>query len=357
MARRRLKRRQQVSNLKRPFGVMQTVAGVVKGYQSGKKLWTAAKAGLRHAKPAGRTKTTNQHGDWQVAAADSSGIKYKTVNINYKSSKIGKLTKALSEPGSMYDYTTGGIASGQGAQQAATVSSTVGQDFSNLRDALGGGVAVVAAYGASTKLLVSSVQHVMEFNNVGPTTAEMDVYIFTDKCTQPIASQAGAVWDSALAAEASILTGPLEFKTKPWLRPTTHKGFNIAYWTKSVKCSLTPGESCRLTVNFNCRRMLDTQYYKDFQAIRGITHQIVIVARGTLADSTKTLTVTANGQSLAPAKIVWMCKRTWRGSQLTSVPRVSRQIGNDLPTALANLWHQDEDGGAAEDAMLAANFA
>jgi len=361
MARRRLRKRQ--GPVKPGLGTaMQGIIGATSkqlanarlGYEVLTKGSKVAKAIIDNAKGRGTRMKKKDPAEWQVSEAD--GIKYKTHTISYKKSKIAKLTQKLSQPGRIYDYSTGGVSSAQGNQQVGIVSSGVGANYTSLFQALNNAVAFTAVQ-ASRKLLITTTTHECEFANMGNSTLEMDLYICIDKTTQILASQPGLIWDAAIANEANDATLPAEAKTDLWTVPTVHKGWNINYWTKKFKCTLTPGENCKFTLRFKHNRVLDTEYLDEYQAIRGISHYIQVVARGTLGDSTQTLAVTAGGQTVTPGKLVWLVKRTFGGSVLATLPRVNKQLSNELPGALATLFVQDEDSGAIEDSMLPANYA
>lgn len=350
--RRRVKRK-QVARGRRLSKRTGGTGSIIGDYMDYKNLLGGAAAIAAGAFPESKTQTKTKE-EWQVNEAD--GIKYKTHSITYKKSKLARLTQKLSQKGMVYDYSASGVASGQGNQQAGVVSSTVGANITALYETLNNGVAM-AARQDSNKLYFGTAMHEMEFSNAGNTTLEFDIYILIDKVTQPLATSPGAIWDAAILAEANDVLAPGETKTDLWTLPTSFKLFNINYWTKKLRCSLTPGENCKLKFRFNLNRLLDTQYPVSFQAIRGITHHVMVVTRGTLGDSTQTLAVTAFGQTITPSKLIWVLKRTWSGSILSTLPRVNKQLANELPSLLATLYAQDEDSGLVENSMLAANYA
>lgn len=288
---------------------------------------------------------------------NGNGIKYKNVTIKYKATKLAKLTKSLSQPGSVYDYAARGGFSTQGQQGASLVSTFDGSHYSQLYTLLNANIPAGVNTGVR-KMYLGLQQTMIEFQNAGNTTCEFEIYVLIDKNTGPLSSP-GLVWDNAIVAEEFNAATPTEGKTDLWNKPTTYKGFNIAFWTKRYRCMLTPGENCKFTLNFNPGRILDTKYLQDYVSIRGMTHHIMVVQRGVLGDSTKTKTVTLDGQSLTPSKLIWLIKRTSHGSILNTLPKITKQRDGtlDLPTGLTTLWHQDEDGGNIEDAQLDGNYA
>jgi len=366
MPRRRLRKRQGPSKLQK-VGLGGVVNNAFKTAATGFGYAHDTRVALNHAKSmlkmAGvidkaKTKTKTQKPDkWSNNSAD--GIKYKNVNISYKRSKIGKLYQKLSEPGQIYEYQANGGTSNQGQQSMSFVGTAVQTtDYLALYNALNP-VGGSNAGELSKKLLVKKVRHEIEFQNAGGSTCEFDLYILLDKATSPTVQNAGNTWDNAIAAELSVGGTPTEAKTDLWTKPTSFKKFNIEFWSKRLSCTLTPGENCKLTFNFNPNRMLDTQYLNGNACVRGITHSIIIVQRGTLGDSSKTKAIALAGQTITPSKIVWLIKRTYFGAVLGNNPRVNQQkfASTELPTALTSLWTQDEDGGIPEDQMADANYA
>lgn len=348
---------------KRPFDAMQTIEGVRQGYEIGKNLYQNAKIigkAVKAVKDAakGKTKTATKSKDpknWD--AIDTSGVKYKTVNISYKASKIGKATKALSQPGSVYNYSTGGGTSNMGQQNAVTMMTTFGSDITTLYQGLNDGVALTASR-SSEKLFFAGTTEEIEFNNCSPTTLEMEIYVLIDKTTGQSPPDAVPTWVSAITSESNDATAPTEAASTLWNRPTQHKLFNINFWTKRYNCVLTAGEKCKFTLNFKRNRLLDTQYPNTFSNIRGISHRIMLVHRGTLVDGDNAKTFTAGNQSISETKLIWAWKRTMRGSILSTLPRVHKQIGLNFPLTLpGGQWHIDEDTGEPENAAVTTEFA
>jgi len=316
---------------------------------------TAAIAAALGAGGSGSGTTTENEREWTQNHAD--GIKYKIVNISYKASKMGKLTRALSQPGHIFDHAASGGGSNQGQQGALLLTTFDAALYNELYKALNQTVAITPST-HSRKMYLGLQKTEIEFHNAGPTTLEFEVYTLIDKNTGALSSP-GTIWDNAINAETNTATAPVEDKTDIWCKPTNYKLFRTSYWTKRNTCHLTPGESCKWTFNFNPKRLLDTSYLDDNASIRGITFHIMVVVRGTLADANKAKAVTPGSQTLSPTKLIWLMKRSMHGSILNTLPRVVQQrlLTSELPTALGSLWHQDEDGGLPEDAMLDANFA
>lgn len=327
--------------------------GVIEDYLNYKNILggaAAVAAGL------GGSASTTKHdaAKWEVAEAD--GIKFRNYTISYKKSKISRLHEKLSQTGVVYDYAASGVNSTQGSQQAGIVSDTAGTHLTDLYTTLNGAVAITATT-ESRKMYLGTVGHEIQFSNAGPATLDFDLYILIDKNTMPLASVPGTVWDNGIGQEQFNAVGPSEAKTDLWKVPTTNKLFNITYWTRRLKCSLLKGENCRFNFQFKVNRLMDTQYFKDFESIRGITHSIMVVTRGSLGDGTISQAVTAGQQSITPSKLIWVTKRRWTGSILTQLAKVNRQLGAELPTGILSLYVQEEDADDPEDTMANANYA
>lgn len=301
-----------------------------------------------------RTKTESKT-KWSLDY--NTGLKYKNVNIKYKPSKIAKFTKMLSQPGNLYGIQTGGNTSGVGIQSMAVVAQTLGADIGALHTAINDNVSTTTPR-SSEKLLFSGTKDEIEFNNMGPTTIELEIYVIIDKTSQTVNSDPAVAWDTGITTELNdVASLPAETKATPWDKPTTYKVFNINFWTKRYPLTLTAGEKCKFTLNFKRNRILDTTYTGNFTTIRGITHKIFVVQRGTLVEQVPGKSVAAATISLSETKVIWIWKNTLYGRLLSTLPKVSKQKGTALPLVLTAQWHLDEDTGEPEDANLAAEFA
>lgn len=348
MARRRLRKRQGPSRLKVGAKVI-SLEGARQGYEALKGLYTGAKAiKAAAASRDGRKMKKKMPPVW--SDNDGNGIKYHTRTMSYKKQSLPKLYEKLSQPGSIYQYSTGGgstLTGKQGVFYAGVLDGTAINDlYANLN--YGG---APPAYQKSRKMYYKGSQQKLQFCNAGNSTMSFTTYICIDK-TSNIAQQAPlTVWNAAILDEQNDLTGSIEDSSDLWMKPTSYKAFNIAFWTKKIQCTLTAGEKCELTLNMMPHRLLDSEYLARFQSIRGITYHIMVVQHGSLVDSTRTITVTAGGQSIGPSKLIYLLKRRLFGSIIGTLPRVNKQLGSELPSVLAAAFHIDEDNGEPEDAQ------
>lgn len=348
-------------------GIINNASSYAGYYGTGKKVYGAA-AQARKAlldvirKKQGATpggKTLQKYRDkysaaWQ--AAPENGIKYKHVSISYKPSKRGKLTKALSQPGQVYNYATGGQTSGLGVQAAVQMMVTPSSDVVALHTALNDAVATTTVR-ASEQFLFTGTKEEIEFTNCSPTTCELEIYVLIDKTTSNAPPDPVSVWSNGILQTSNDALIPVESAATLWLKPTMQKAFNITYWSKRYPISLTPGEKCKFTLNFKRNRLLDTSYLANYSGVRGITHRLMLVQRGTLVDADNAKTFTAGNQSISETKVIWAWKRTMYGQILSTLPTVNKQLGLNFPTVLAAQWHIDEDTGEPENAATTTEFA
>jgi len=312
----------------------------------------------------GKTKTktkVKQENRWMTNAQD--GIKYKNVKLSYKAAKRQKLTQTLSQVGRVYTYANGGFVSTVGVQNAGSILALSNFDLNLLHTALNEGTALTTVRSNELLNFIGSVDEI-EFMNCAPTPVEFDIYVLIDKITSITTNDPGTIWQDGMNREQSDAAAPIEAFSDPWLRPTDVKAFNIAYWSKRHSCVLTPGQKCKFNYTFNRKRLLDTAYQQSYQQIRGITHKIFCVVRGTIVDASNDKLVTSNGQSISDAKLVFIRKQTLFGSILSTLPKVVKHIvgggapvSGGLPTALAAQYHIDEDTGEPENAATAGEFA
>lgn len=367
MARRRVARRKVVrkrrSNRRRK---------VVKGRRLGKreyggyvptelidKLKTAAGVAALLG-GGGSTTTTETKKEWTENTED--GVKFMHVKINYKASKKQKTTKALSQVGQVYGFANGGQTSGSGVQNGLTVVDFNHNDINSLHFALNDGVGTSALRQNEFLNFIGSTDEI-EFLNCSPASMEFDIYILIDKITATTRLDAGVVWQDGIAEESNDAVAPTEVFTNPWNKPTDYKAFRMAFWSRRKHCVLGPGEKCKFTLTFNRNRLLDTSYIANYDSIRGITHRIYVVQRGTVIDSTNLKTIALNGQSLSETKLVYIRKQTAKGSILSTLPKVTKHmvltggmVSGDFPV-LANAWHIDPETGEPEDTAVTTEFA
>jgi len=356
--RRRLRKRQGPSNFaKSP--TLNTIAGaaaaVRTAYEAGLQSYQMAKKIKQAASPTGRGRRMKKKDPNEWSQNIDNGVKYNTMNVSYKKQKGSKLTNVLCPVGRTYEIAASGNASGVGLQNNATAITNGNTTYQTFFAAINNATAPVAGrVGVRFNLLQTKLE--LEFANVANTTAEMDVYFLIDKNTRTTVTDANTVWSDGIADEANNADLPLENTGTPWLDPRHTKLFRMSYWSKKTSCVLTPGEKCKLTITFNTNRLIDFDWFENYAEIRGITNKVFVVQRGTLGDGVPGFAVTPANQSLTRSKIIWLTKRTFRGSILSTLPRVSKQIGANLP-APAALWTIDEDTGEPENAQDPLEYA
>lgn len=229
-----------------------------------------------------------------------------------------------------------------GLQAANTVSNLTKAQIDAFYTTLNG---AVPATQQSSKMLLKAVTDDIEFTNCSPEAIEVDLYICIDKQTNDNASTGIGTWVAGLPTESGTGTVGLQpLASDPWEKPTTNKLFNIRYWTKKHSFALASGAHKRVLFDFRPNRILDSHYWKQYGCIKGITFDIMVVHRGTLGDGDNTYVTTANRQTLCPAKLIWLAKRTIKGSFIQSNSRIRQMVGTRIPSGgITSLWVEEED--------------
>lgn len=301
------------------------------------------------------TKTKTKKKQKKKHSVGHEGEDYINHRITYKKSKVFGLTKVLTNVSRLSTVFAGGNSSSQGLQQFSNVRVTPTLALLSFFNTL-----INASANPSEQSIKFNLQQIrteIEFQNAGPSDAEVEFWHLIHKDTEsgiPTLLDAGAAWTAGLANEQS--GGPATSATQPWSKPTEVKLFNIKYWSKRFTRTLRSGEKVKFNVYHNVNRHMDHTYLADNVRIRGITQEIWITQKGTVGDGTQTLTVTAANQTLTPSKIVWVGRQTVVGQILGKFPRVTQQTGT-LPTGLLTLFDIPVDEGDPEDSMLATNYA
>jgi len=322
--------------------LFRTVKGIDKGLRVA-QLFRRPGAGSQ-------TKTKRKkkkHSSWSRV----DGIKFATIGTSYKPTKLSKIVKSLTQPCMTKETKHGVVRAAIGQQISENIDSVRSVDL-NLTFVQANNGTPPANFNKSLQMYLNGWNLEVELGNAGPTTIEGELYFYLDKntgaATDPLTTWANAVIDSEGVATPPIITPQLL-----WEKPTSYKGFNLNYWTKKLTFMLTPGERCKMNVFFKPRRLIDTQYMDDFAAIRGITGGVFIVHRGTIVTTKQG---TADDQTIAPTKLLYIVKKSTTGQVIAKNPRRIVQLGTAL-TQSGAFWQIDEDNGQPEDATAVASFA
>lgn len=202
------------------------------------------------------------------------------------------------------------------------------------------------------KFAVNHGQYRVTLSNQAPSTAKVTIYVLQSKTSSTVAELPHSAWSAGLVA--TQVGGSTNSPAFPNSSPTMSKEFNLKWKVlKKQNVDLHAGADHEHVFNFAIKRIIDTTYMNNFEDIRGITHKVMIVARGSVADTANNKTV--GTITTSDIKIVGTIKETYTAQMLTYWPRVVFQ-NNGLAATAANLWEIGE-GGAPVDVEAAANYA
>lgn len=224
----------------------------------------------------------------------------------------------------------------------ATTSSIVAPDFTT------------TGY-MSTKILLQTLTKEWRFTNQGPATVEMDLYVVSAKSTNSTSITPFGSWTAGWTQEKQDAGAGINPVVTPYARPTTVKLFNLDWKIqKKYHVSLESGREWLFRYSFSPNALVDTAYCTN-NVIKGITHYILMVQRGTVGDDNNGHTI--GNVTIAPTKIVWSERQLSKVSVLSSNPR-NYDLNVTLPVPVDNkLFQINDETDAPINTLLTTNFA
>lgn len=210
---------------------------------------------------------------------------------------------------------------------------------------------------ASIPVLLKRVQYDIEFVNQSPSSQFVTIYIVkAARDTATTSTLPSAAWETSVNSESGTAGAASVTATWPFGRPTPNQAFKN-HWTTihTFDCTLNPGEARRHSVEVGVNKIRDYQAMTVNTAyVKGISHYVFMVARGTPGDTSNTST--AGTIMFTPTKIIGIIGIKQYIAVTNKQSKIVNQF-NDLPTTgSTNLYVINDDSGAATDANLAANF-
>jgi hypothetical protein len=179
---------------------------------------------------------------------------------------------------------------------------------------------------------------------LGGTGVEIEIFDLVSKVTSFASNSPDTDWTNGLV-DMRIDAGVTAI-TFPYCVPTSSKNFNIGWnIVKRTKVELGMGRSHEHVFNFSPNRMIDTQYAEEYNNIRGVTYQCMVIVRGLLADDTPAFGPSAN-VSFTRAKVIYVSRAKFISRCVAVKPRNYVQV-NTVPISLATTNVQNEASGAA----------
>lgn len=301
-----------------------------------------------------------------------------TIINKYKPSKRSKMAEWAKQPLTYEQTTFWSCASGAStATQSTQIISSNILAASNV--ALGGSEMLIELFNRHSKiqnttgpatitvdptfatqrynsLYLKTMNVELNLTNQAPTTVEADVYVVTRKHTADAyaVNDSQSDWQNGLTVmnAAGAVLGVNYLDTKP----TMSKRFNLNWKiVAKYKLKLDAGQERKCTYKVKVGRMLDTDYIADkLGGIKGIYHEIFVVARGPTADATNGFA--AGAIATTKVKIVGTCRVVYTSYAVQQYSRLHYQATN-LTTSNTNLYSIADAAGTVVNTETAAGYA
>lgn len=197
--------------------------------------------------------------------------------------------------------------------------------------------------------------------NQAPSTVELEIFLLMSKVSAATLVTGQAAWNNGLndqagASIANYIASPLSYQTLG-TRPTDSKPFNMLWKiVKKIKVSLPPGREHIANFQLDIHRILDTEYMNTFGVVRGITYEILMIARGQPVGLTNSYI--AENVATAPIKVITTLDYNVTLQMLDIFPRTSYYTDNITAlTAGTSAYAQNEGTDVPVNVGIAANYA
>lgn len=203
------------------------------------------------------------------------------------------------------------------------------------------------------KFNIMTYECIFEFINQEPSDVSIELYDLISKVTEPTVRYANADWNNGLINQQGIAA--VNSYTQPYTVPTDSKLFNMTWRIhKKTVIRLAPGRLHKHTFKFHVNRVVDMGYWNDYAQVRGLTYQLMVVARGTPSDTVAGSTV--GSIALTPVKIIGTFRYKYHAQIISAFPR-NVSLLSALTTGNAALYVENPATDIAENVMTAANIA
>lgn len=215
----------------------------------------------------------------------------------------------------------------------------------------------------SCKLHLKSMQTELKIINQGPSTAEVDIYVFIHKNTTSSSKSTIQYWKQGLDdIDRNIINrvdttstgyGSKRAKTDPNMKPFVSTDFKRQYYTTHhKKLSLETGREHIQKWNFDINRIIDMDYINDFDKLKGLTCEVVIFTRGALGDTSNDLTV--GTVTYGPSKVVGVLNNKLKFGILSTQPK--QWVAPAQFAQETNLYNINDESGNVVDVANALNY-
>jgi len=282
--------------------------------------------------------------------------------LNYKKNKLGRHLKMIGNK-SFYEQLdpieTLGVA---GLQTPTNISnSMIGTDIQTLYAAAAkqynitaGSVIALPSNQTNYKcnrFYLHKLELLLKLTNQSPSPVEIDVYLLIAKKSGTGVPVPLTVWstDNDNIEQA----GTVDF-TYPYARPNGKVWKGFYYTNKKYTVVMGPGCTHDFKFYHNINRVVDMDFVASNAWIKGISSQIMLVQRGSVADSAADNTI-GGDVALTKTKVIGLLSRKFTTQMMSFFPRTHTQVSN-MPAVPAALYQQNETE-VVEDVQASANFA
>jgi len=195
----------------------------------------------------------------------------------------------------------------------------------------------------------------MEFTSMAAAPCFVDVYIVRAKQDNTIAPSPSAVWEASLDANSGINTAAGVTTAMPNSRPTGKYFKSFYEVVGETHILMNSGETRRHNINIHLNKTIDYERLSTNVNIRGITHQVFWVMRGTPADTFNAPGSTSVGTIMyAPSKLVGVLTYKYHTKCAVKPGRIVQQQ-NSLSAAGAGaaLYTAADETGASVNVATA----
>lgn len=314
-----------------------------------------------------------------VISSSNPGVTTKSFRkLRYK---VPKEMKIMKKVGNVATYRTNNVVQLVGTNGLQCVSGDIVMDIGNLglpiiysKTAIGelydkaaiaytrnpdgtGGAFKTQPYdintGTARKFFLKKAGYHIQISNQAPSTVEVDCYWLMNKTTNEVATDPITAWQKGLTETTQGQNSAEAIIRFPGSKPTDSKAFNLEYKVlNKTKVFMVPGADHIFKYEFDVNRILDTSYLTQFERIKGITLQFMLVAKGSVADSSNTKAL--GTITTTDVKLAGVVTEFYQTQLLSYWPRVT-YYDNKLDLNPANLWEIGQNGPI--DAEDAANYA
>lgn len=352
------------SNFKKAKGMLNTARNV-------KKIWNKYKSQRKSNKS--NRKSRGKKRDTFVQKQDHNiGSSESKCHLKYKAMPIARTYKKLANHSVYETVTASSLGHGTGADSnrqayalidtlytSTDVSAIALKAFTNLLPA--NALSTNSAPGGAQsvyKMLLSRVVTEMEIVNQTGDLTTIQIYNLVSKTTTGTAVSPITAWENGLQEEMGA-GGATSFF--PGNKPTSSKEFNIAW--KIVGCKsveMLPGKVHRHKFVFTPNRIVDFNYFQNYQYVKGITCYTLVVAKGSPTDTSKTFGLPSNANiNLSPVKLIYSIRHRYVTKILSVLPANTYQLNSFTPSTVGTtaMYTWDQEAGTVvnmDDATVAA---